>query len=62
MATWVDGYQCTDYVDEQADAPSARKGRYLGKGCLSLQGHDPTTDLNYKSIRVADLPKKGEAK
>lgn len=62
MATWVNGYQCTDYNDEQADAPSARKGRYLGKGCFGLQGHDPTTDLSFKNVRVAELPKKGEAK
>lgn len=54
MATWVDGYQCTDFVDEKPDAPTARKGRYLGKGCISLQGHDPTTDLSFKNIRVAD--------
>jgi len=57
IATWVNGYQCTDYVDEQADAPTARKGRYLGKGCIGIQGHDPTTDLSFKNIRVADLPK-----
>jgi hypothetical protein len=62
MATWVNGYQCTDYVDKQDDAPTARKGRYLGKGCITIQGHDPTTDLNFKNIRVADLPKKGETR
>lgn len=61
FATWVNGYQCTDFVDTKPDAPTARKGRYLGKGCLGLQGHDPTTDLSFKNIRVADLPK-GEAK
>jgi hypothetical protein len=61
LSTWVNGYQCTDYVDEKPDAPSARKGRFLGKGCIGLQGHDPTTDLSFKNIRVADLPK-AEAK
>ncbi len=58
IATWINGYQCTDYVDKDKDAPSARKGRYLGKGCISIQGHDPTTDLSFRNIRVADLPKK----
>lgn len=59
MATWIDGYQCTDFVDQKEDAASARKGRYLGKGCVTIQGHDPTTDLSFKNIRVADLPKDG---
>lgn len=58
IATWVNGYQCTDYTDTEADAPSARKGRFLGKGCITIQGHDPTTDLCFKNIRVVDLPKK----
>lgn len=62
IATWVNGYQCADYVDNDPDAETARKGRYLGKGCITLQGHDPTTDLSFKNIRVADLPKKGDSK
>ncbi|MBI4580364.1 MAG: DUF1080 domain-containing protein [Planctomycetes bacterium] len=62
LATWVNGYQCTDYVDTQKDARNARKGRYLGKGCISIQGHDRTTDLNFRNLRVSDLPKKPEPK
>ncbi len=57
ISTWVNGFQCTDYVDKEADAQTARKGRFLGKGCISIQGHDPTTDLSFKNIRVAELPK-----
>jgi hypothetical protein len=56
IALWVDGYQTADYIDEQPDADSARKGRYLGKGAITIQGHDPSTDLNFKNIRIAELP------
>lgn len=58
IAIWVNGYQTADYVDREKDAPTARKGRFLGKGCISLQGHDPTTDLSFKNIKVAELPEK----
>ena len=60
-AVWVNGYQTADYVDEQKDAPTPRKGRFLGKGCISLQGHDPTTNMSFRHIRLAELPK-GPAK
>ena len=56
IALWVDGYQTADYVDEQKPADSARRGQYLGKGSITIQGHDPTTDLSFRNIRVAELP------
>ena len=56
IATWVNGLQCTDYVDDKPPASTARKGSFLGKGCVSVQGHDPTTDLSFRSIRLAELP------
>ena len=39
-----------------------RNGCRLKKGAISLQGHDPTTDLSFRNIRIADLveQKKGE--
>lgn len=55
IATWVNGYQCADYYDNDKDAENARQGRYLGKGVISLQGHDPTTDLSFRNIKIADL-------
>jgi hypothetical protein len=27
----------------------------LGKGAISLQGHDKTTDLSFRNIRIAAL-------
>jgi hypothetical protein len=58
IALWVNGYQTADYVDNDKDARSAREGRYLGKGAISLQGHDPTTDLSFRNIQLQELPPK----
>jgi hypothetical protein len=57
MAVWVNGYQTAEYTDNRANNASARRGRKDGAGSISLQGHDPTTDLSFKNIRVAPLPK-----
>ncbi|NLU20624.1 MAG: DUF1080 domain-containing protein, partial [Phycisphaerae bacterium] len=56
IALWVNGYQTADYFDNDKDADTARKGRFLGKGAISLQGHDPTTDLSFRNIRLQELP------
>jgi hypothetical protein len=39
-------------------ADNARQGCYLKKGPISIQGHDPTTDLLFRNIRIAELPAK----
>jgi hypothetical protein len=56
-ATWVDGYQTADFTDEKPKAKSARQGRKDEKGVISVQGHDPTTDLSFRNIRVAPVKK-----
>jgi hypothetical protein len=55
FATWVNGYQVTDWTDERPENANARNGRKLGAGHLSIQGHDPTTNLSFRNLRVADL-------
>jgi hypothetical protein len=57
LAVWVNGYQAADYTDKRPPATSARKGSKLDKGPVSLQGHDPTTDLSFRNIRIGELPK-----
>ncbi len=57
IATWVNGYQVADFTDDRPMDKSARKGTKLDKGPISLQGHDPTTDLSFRNIRVAELPR-----
>lgn len=56
IATWVNGYQTVDWVDERKPDENPRRGLRLEAGHLSLQGHDPTTDLNFKDLRVQTLP------
>ncbi|MCC2672375.1 MAG: hypothetical protein K0Q72_4847 [Armatimonadetes bacterium] len=56
FAVWVNGIQVSDFTDTRPPNESGRQG-YRGKpGVISLQGHDPTTDLSFRRIRIAELP------
>lgn len=58
MATWVNGYQVTDFVDTRpVDQTNARRGLRTAAGVISIQGHDPTTDLSFRNIRAAEYPR-----
>src|SRR5262249_51506147 len=46
FSVWVNGVHVTDWTDNRPVADNARKGCMLDKGNISLQGHDPTTDLS----------------
>ncbi len=55
ISTWVDGYQVVDWEDTRKPHENPRKGKRLQAGHLSLQGHDPTTDLSFKNIKISLL-------
>ena len=55
FATWVNGYQVVDWTDTRKPDENPRKGLRLKPGHLSLQGHDPTTDLDFKNLQVVAL-------
>ena len=57
MAVWINGYQVSDFTDKRHPNRSARKGCKVDKGTISIQGHDPTTNLSFRNIRLAVLPK-----
>lgn len=57
IATWVNGYQTVDWTDDRPPDDNPRKGTKTGKGPISLQGHDPTTNLSFRNLRIAELPK-----
>jgi Domain of Unknown Function (DUF1080) len=59
LATWVNGIQVVDWTDNRPLKDNARTGCRLEKGAISLQGHDPTTDLSFRNIRIADLSGRG---
>jgi hypothetical protein len=56
IAVWVNGYQVTDWEDTRAPSDNPREGLRLEAGHISLQGHDPTTDLSFRNLRVVELP------
>lgn len=56
LATWVNGFPVADYTDARPPNNNARQGYRAQAGVLSLQGHDPTTDLSFRNLRIAELP------
>jgi len=57
LAVWVNGYPVTDWEDARPTDMSARKGARVAAGTISLQAHDPTTNLDFKNIRLVAFPK-----
>ncbi len=57
MAAWVNGLQVSDWTDTRPPDPNPRKGLRLESGTIMIQGHDPTTDLSFRNLRIAELPK-----
>jgi Domain of Unknown Function (DUF1080) len=57
FATWVNGYQVVDWTDTRPENENPRNGLRLKSGHLSIQGHDPTTDLSFRTLRIAELKK-----
>ncbi len=56
IAVWVDGYQVTDWEDTREPSDNPREGLRVAPGHISLQGHDPTTDLSFRDLHVAEIP------
>jgi hypothetical protein len=57
IATWVNGVQTVDWTDNRPLKNNPREGCRLEKGAISLQGHDATTDIDFRNLRLAELPK-----
>jgi hypothetical protein len=55
IATWVNGYQTVAWTDTRKADDNPRQGLRTASGHLSLQGHDPTTDLLFRNIRIAEI-------
>jgi hypothetical protein len=58
MAVWVNGIQVSDFTDTRKPGPtgSAREGYRAAPGVMSIQGHDPTTNLSFRNIKAAEMP------
>lgn len=56
FSTWVNGIQVVDWTDTRKESDNPREGLKLGEGHFSLQGHDATTDIAFRNIRLVDTP------
>jgi hypothetical protein len=59
IASWVNGFPVTDWDDPypEGDGGPRNKQALLKAGPISLQAHDPKTNLDFKNIRVKSLNK-----
>jgi hypothetical protein len=56
FSIWVNGIQVTDWEDPHPEGNAVRnKQARLGAGTISLQAHDPTTTLDFRNLRIAEL-------
>ena len=55
FATWVNGTPVLVWKDERPKDENPRKGLRLDPGHLSIQGHDPTTDILFKNFNILEL-------
>jgi hypothetical protein len=62
FATWVNGYQVTDFTDTRPEGENARRSVRLRPGILGLQGHDPTTDISFRNLRIIEMPLRRESR
>lgn len=56
FSTWVNGIQVVDWVDTRPGDKNPRVGLKLDEGYFSLQGHDATTDIAFRNLRLVDTP------
>lgn len=61
IATWVNGQPVVAWTDTRKPSDNPRDGLRLKPGHLSLQGHDPTTDLDFRKLRIAGFPDPNDA-
>jgi hypothetical protein len=57
FTTWVNGWMTVDWVDERPPHENPRQGKRTGPGHLSIQGHDPTTDIDFRNLRIVEIGK-----
>lgn len=55
ISTWVNGFQVVDWTDDRKPDDNPRKGLRTAAGHLSIQGHDPTTEILFRNIRIAEM-------
>lgn len=57
IQTWVNGKPISDYTEEEnPERKGMFVGRLIGTGTIAIQGHDPLSEVHYKSIKIKPLP------
>lgn len=56
LSTWVNGIQVVDWTDERPANDNPRNGLRLAPGHINLQGHDDTTDVAFRNLKLAETP------
>jgi hypothetical protein len=57
LATWVNGYQTTDWTDDRPPHENPRRGLRREPGTLQIQAHDPATALDIRALSLVELDK-----
>jgi hypothetical protein len=55
VSVWVNGHHVTDWTDTRPPHDNPREGLRTEPGTICIQGHDPTTDLRFRKLRIAEL-------
>lgn len=55
IATWVNGWQMTDWTDTREKHENPRQGLRLEPGTIQLQAHDLETDIEFRRVVIAEL-------
>ncbi len=61
ISVWIDGTPVTSYRDPGPEGLNVGDGKArLLRGSISLQAHDPTTNLDFRSLCIAPMPRLSE--
>jgi hypothetical protein len=55
ISVWVDGYPVTSWTDTRPPDDNPRQGFRNQAGTITIQGHDPTTNLLFKDLEAIEL-------
>jgi hypothetical protein len=58
FATWVNGYQVTDFTDSRSIGKDTEKNLRLEKGPVKLESSDAATEVSFRKIRLREWPTK----
>jgi hypothetical protein len=58
ISVWVNGILVSNYNDTRPEGADARIHARLAPGPIALQAHDLSTNLDFRNLRIAPLPKR----